>query len=98
MPPTAYVPPTEGSNGIAIADLTPEKWTYIAIEHDKPSLARAHLIAVVNDKQVLNFSMDYPKFEKQSKLTMVSLCNNFVGCLGNFILFKESVNNPQKFL
>ena len=64
LPPTAYVPPTTDSNGVLISDFQPEKWNYIGIEHDKPLLARAQLIAVVNDKQVLNFSMDYPKFEK----------------------------------
>lgn len=42
--------------------------------------------------------MDYPKFDKASKLSQVCMCNNFVGQMSNFILFKEQVNNPQKFV
>jgi hypothetical protein len=56
------------------------------------------LIAIVNDKQVVNFSMDYPKFEKQAKLTLVSTCNNFIGQMASLILFKEPINNLQKFI
>jgi hypothetical protein len=63
LPPTSYVSPTQDSNGIAIAEFAPNKWNYLAIEHEKPFLARAQLIVVVNDKQVVNFSMDFPKFE-----------------------------------
>jgi hypothetical protein len=38
------------------------------------------LIAVVNDKQVVNFPMDYPSFDKQNaKLNIVSVCKNFTG-------------------
>jgi len=29
---------------------------------------------------------------------MVSLCNNFIGQMSTFILFKEQINNPQKFI
>jgi hypothetical protein len=63
LAPTPYAPPNSDSNGVAIAEFPPDKWNYIAIEHEKPFLARAQLIVVVNDKQVLNFSMDFPKFE-----------------------------------
>ncbi len=57
------------SNGFLVSEFQANKWYYLAIEHDKPFLARAQLIAVVNDKQVVNFSMDYPKFDKVSKLS-----------------------------
>ena len=56
------------------------------------------MIAIVNDKQVVNFSMDYPKFDKQAKLTLVSTCNNFIGQMASFIVFKEPINNLQKFV
>lgn len=99
LPPSAYVPPTADSNGILVAELTmTNKWNYLAIEHEKPFLARAQLLVVLNDKQMLNFCMDYPKFEPNSKLTMISCCNNFIGQLGSFVLFKEHLSNPQKFL
>lgn len=42
--------------------------------------------------------MDYPKFDKQAKLTLVSTCNNFIGQMASFILFKEPINNLQKFV
>ena len=70
----------------------------MGLEHDKPFLARAHLIAFVNDKQVINFPMDYPRFDNLSKLNMVSICTNMVGQLTTFMLFKEQINNPQKFV
>lgn len=57
------------------------------------------MIAVVNDKQVVNFPMDYPSFDKSNaKLNIVSLCKNFTGQLTSFLLFKEQVNNPFKFV
>ena len=94
LAPVAYSPPTTSSNGVLIAEFTPGKWNYLALEHDKPFISRAQLIAVVNDKQVFNFPMDYPKFEKNSKLEQVSICNNFVGRMTTFMLFKEQINNP----
>lgn len=96
--PPSYTPPTAESNGFLVSEFVPDKWHYLAIEHDKPFVARAQLIAVVNEKQVVSFSMDYPQFDKNPKLTQVSICNNFVGRLSNFVLFKEQVNNPQKFV
>ena len=56
------------------------------------------MTAVINDKQVVNFSMDYPKFEKNAKLSVASVCKNFVGQLSSFVLFREPVNNTQKFV
>jgi hypothetical protein len=79
LPPIAYQPPTIESNGFLVSEFVPGRWNFLAIEHDKPYLARAQLIAVVNDKQVVSFSMDYPKFDKSSKLNQVCICNNFIG-------------------
>jgi hypothetical protein len=62
-------------------------------------MSRAQLIAVVNDKQVINFPMDYPTFDKaNSKLNIVSVCKNMTGQLTSFLLFKDQVNNPYKFV
>lgn len=96
--PPVYIPPTVDSNGFLVSEFVPGKWNYLAIEHDKPFVSRAQLVAVVNDKQVVSFSMDYPQFNKNPKLSQVSICNNFVGQMSNFVLFKEQVNNPQKFV
>jgi len=98
LPPIPYQAPTVDSNGFLISEFAADKWNYLALEHDKPFLARAQLIAVVNEKQVVSFSMDYPKFDKSSKLSQVCICNNFIGQMSNFILFKEQVNNSQKFV
>ena len=38
------------SNGVLIGDFTPGKWYFLGLEHDKPFMTRAHLIAFVNDK------------------------------------------------
>ena len=81
-----------------IFEFTPGKWYFLGLEHNKPYLSRAHLTAIVNDKQVVNFPMDYPRFENQSKLNMVSICTNMVGQLTTFMLFREQISNPQKFI
>ena len=43
--------------------------------------------------------MDYPSFDKaNAKLNIVSICKNFTGQLTSFMLFKDQVNNPYKFV
>jgi hypothetical protein len=42
-------------------------------------MTQARMTAVITDKQAVNFSMDYPKFEKNAKLSVASVCKNFVG-------------------
>ena len=81
-----------------ISEFVPGKWYFLGLENDKPYLARAHLTAIVNDKQVVNFPMDYPRFDNNSKLNMVSICTNMVGQLTTFMLFREQISNPQKFV
>ena len=41
LPPVNYQAPTHESNGVLIADFAPNKWHFLAIEHEKPFLARA---------------------------------------------------------
>ena len=72
------------SNGVLIGEkdfeFVPKKWYFLGIEHDKPYLSRAQLSAFIDDKHVVKFlPVDYPKFDKNAKLNMVSLCKNFVG-------------------
>ena len=42
--------------------------------------------------------MDYPKFENGAKLSMITICKNFVGQMSSFILFREHVNNIKTFV
>lgn len=91
------LPATE-SNGVLISEFLPEKWYFVGLEHDKPYLARAQLTAIVNDRQVVNLPMDYPRFDNHSKLNMVSICTNLVGQMTTFLLFKEQLSNAQKFI
>ena len=79
LPPNNNFPPKVDSNGILITELTPNKWYFLGLEHEKPYLARAHLTAFINDKQIVNFPMDYPRFDANAKLSMVSICTNMVG-------------------
>ena len=96
--PKQYSSPTVNSNGVQIGEFLPDKWYFLALEHDAPYMTQARMTAVITDKQVVNFSMDYPKFEKNAKLSVASVCKNFVGQLSSFVLFREPVNNTQKFV
>lgn len=42
--------------------------------------------------------MDYPKLEKSARVSMILLCQNFVGQLSSFMLFKEPVGNAKKLI
>ena len=87
------------SNGVLIGEIQPKKWTFFAIEHDRPYLTRPQLTAILNDKQVVSQVMDYPRIiDKQAKISMVVVCQNFVGQLSTFILFKEIINNTKKMI
>jgi len=46
----AYSPPTIESNGVKVADVQLEQWSVLVLEHDKPYLARAQLLAIMNDR------------------------------------------------
>jgi hypothetical protein len=61
--PKVYSAPTSDSNGVKVAELQPNQWNLLVIEHDKPYLARASLVSILNDKQSFNLPIDYPKFD-----------------------------------
>jgi hypothetical protein len=42
--------------------------------------------------------MDYPKFDKNAKISMVMICHNFVGALSSFLLFKEPLGNLKQLI
>ena len=81
-----------------IGEFQPKKWYFLAIEHDKPFLTRAQLSAVVNDKQIVNIPMDFPKIDKGAKVTMINIGQNFIGLISTFMLFRENINNTKKFI
>ena len=72
--PRHYSPPTIESNGVKVADVLMDQWNVLVIEHDKPYLARAQLSATINDKQSLNFPIDYPKFDCNAVITKINVC------------------------
>ncbi len=61
-------------------------------------MTRPQFTAIINDRQVVNLPMDYPKIEKNSKISMVVICQNFVGQMSSFILFKDSIGNNKKLI
>lgn len=68
------------SNGILLGEFQPRKWYFLATEHERPSFTRSQFSAIINDKQIKsNLSIDYPKIEKNSRLSMMTVCKNFVG-------------------
>lgn len=50
LPPQVYTPPSSDSNGVEIAEFQPDRWNYLAIEHEKPFISRAQLLVIVNEK------------------------------------------------
>jgi len=42
--------------------------------------------------------MDYPKIEKHAKISMIVICQNFVGEMSSFMLFKDSISNNKKLI
>jgi hypothetical protein len=92
-----YSPPTVESNGVKIADVVLDQWNVIFIEHDKPYLARAQLISIMNDKQQMNLPMDYPKFDQKAMVTNISVCKGMNSQLAYFALFKDHFSHLKKF-
>jgi len=64
---------------VKIGEFLPKKWYFFAIEHERPFMTRPQFTAIINDRQVVNLPMDYPKIEKNAKISMVVICQNFVG-------------------
>lgn len=96
--PKNYSPPTVESNGVKVADVQVDQWNVLVIEHDKPYLARAQLIAIMNDKQSINLPMDYPKFDQKATITNINICKGMTSQLGYFALFKDHFNHLKKFV
>lgn len=86
------------SNGILIGEFLPKRWYFLATEHEKPSFTRPQFTAIINDKQIVNLPLDYPKIDKNARISMISICKNFVGQLSTFMIFKEPVNNSKKLI
>jgi hypothetical protein len=42
--------------------------------------------------------MDYPKIEKGVKVSLLTICKNFVGLMSSFMLFKEAIGNSKKII
>jgi hypothetical protein len=61
-------------------------------------MTRPQFTAIINDKQVVTLPMDYPKIEKNAKISMITACQNFVGQLSTFMLFKDSIGNTKKLI
>ena len=93
-----YSPPTVESNGVKVAEVAQDQWNVLVIEHDKPYLARAQLIAILNDKQAVNLPIDYPKFDQKALFTNILVCKGMASHLGYFALFKEHFSHLKKFV
>lgn len=81
-----------------MGEFQPKKWYFFATEHERPSFTRPQFTAIINDKQVTTLPLDYPKIDKNAKVSMIAVCKNFVGLLSSFLLFKEPVNNSKKLI
>ena len=86
------------SNGIAIGEFLPKKWYFLAADHEKSSFMRPQFTAIINDKQVVALPLDYPKIDKNARISMIAICKNFVGQLSSFLLFKDPINNAKKLI
>lgn len=96
--PKIYSSATSESNGVKIADALQDQWNVLVIEHDKPYLARAQLLAIMNDKPAVNLPMDYPKFDQRALLTHLSVCKGMTAHLAYFALFKDHFSHLKKFV
>ena len=54
-------------------------------------------MAILNDKQSVNFPMDYPKFDQNAKITNVNICKGITSQLGYYCIFKDHFSNLKKF-
>ena len=93
-----YSTPTAESNGVKVAELVQDQWNLLVIEHDKPYLARASLVSILNDKQSINLPIDYPKFDQKANLTNFNLCKGLTSHLAYFAMFKDHFSHLKKFV
>jgi hypothetical protein len=61
------------SNGFCLGEITPKKWYFLAIDHEKPFMSRPVITYIINEKQGTQF-MDYPSIQKNQKVSMMILC------------------------
>lgn len=54
-------------------------------------------MAILNDKQSINFPMDYPKFDHKAAITHISVCKGMTAQLGYVCLFQDHFSNLKKF-
>ena len=86
------------SNGVLIGEFAPRQWYFLAIEHERPFMTRPQITVIVNDKQVVQHPMDYPKIDKTAKISMLVICQNMVGQLSSFMLFRDALGNSKKLI
>ena len=96
--PKNYNSPTFESNGVKLFDVILDQWNTLVIEHEKPYLARAKLIAYMNDKQSAVYPIDYPRFDQSAKLTNMSFCKGLTSQLGYLVFFKNHFTHLKKFV
>lgn len=46
----------------------------------------------------MTMPMDYPKMDKNAKISMIMICQNFIGQLSSFMLFKDAIGNSKKLI
>ena len=51
------------SNGFCLGEITPKKWYFLTIDHEKPFMSRPVITYIINEKQGTQF-MDYPSIQK----------------------------------
>ena len=69
----------------------------MVLEHSKPYLARAQLVAILNDKQSLSFPIDFPKFDDRAKITSMNVCRGMTTQLSYLAFFKDQFSLIKKF-
>lgn len=96
--PKNYNSPTADSNGVKLFDVVLDQWNTLVIEHEKPYLARAQLIAYMNEKQAASYPIDYPRFDQNAKLTNMNICKGLTSQLGYFVFFRTHFSHLKKFV
>lgn len=64
-----------------IGEFDPEEWHYVAISHEKKFLGRSDVRAVINNKQVVSVSMDFPRADKLDHFDHAWIARHFCGQL-----------------
>lgn len=86
------------SNGVLIGEFAPRQWYFFAMEHERPFMTRPQITVIINDKQAMQLPMDYPKIEKGARISMLTVCQNMVGQMSTFMLFKDAIGNAKRLI